>query len=525
MFIRGDWFFILLSLLTTAFMAKPYIYVLQQDNYRLKGIFKSKTIRNAYVMDLITMLVFCVVYLVSSFLHSRGFWGFLIGIFFYIAEIVLYFAEDGEKKKPLKYTKRAVRGFGAIILVETVVITALLFHLSEVFQDEEGFLRYIGIIIFPAFYPLVLLITMFIVNIFEGLNNLRYEMKTKKRLKDDNLLKIAITGSYGKTSVKNFLKELLDVKYKVLATPESYNTPMGISKTVKGLDISHQVFIAEMGARRVGDIKKLMKIVDPDISVLTGVNCQHLETFKTKENIVNEKLQVVKMLKNDGKAIVNGNLKHLINDKLGNVNIVYAGAEGDLVWASDIAVGQDGSVFKLHFGDETYIAETRLIGSHNVENLAVASAVAYALGVSPKHIVERIATIEPVPHRLQLISRDVIRIIDDTFNGNPDGAEKALETLGYFEGRKVVVTPGLVELGENEIAENQLLGERISKVADVVALIGGKRSDYIKRGLGDFQGEVLHFDTLNEAQKSFKDFIHIGDTILLLNDLPDVYED
>ena len=109
MFIRGDWFFILLSLLTTAFMAKPYIYVLQQDNYRLKGIFKSKTIRNAYVMDLITMLVFCVVYLVSSFLHSRGFWGFLIAIFFYIAEIVLYFAEDGEKKKPLKYTKRAVR--------------------------------------------------------------------------------------------------------------------------------------------------------------------------------------------------------------------------------------------------------------------------------------------------------------------------------------------------------------------------------------------------------------------------------
>ncbi|MBR2334166.1 MAG: UDP-N-acetylmuramoyl-tripeptide--D-alanyl-D-alanine ligase, partial [Clostridia bacterium] len=306
---------------------------------------------------------------------------------------------------------------------------------------------------------------------------------------------------------------------------ESYNTPMGISKTVKGLDISHQVFIAEMGARRVGDIKKLMKIVDPDISVLTGVNCQHLETFKTKENIVNEKLQVVKMLKKDGKAIVNGNLKHLIDVNLTDVDIIFAGAEGDLVWASDIAVGQDGSVFKLHFGDETYIAETRLIGSHNVENLAVASAVAYALGVSPKHIVERIATIEPVPHRLQLISRDVIRIIDDTFNGNPDGAEKALETLGYFEGRKVVVTPGLVELGENEIAENQLLGERISKVADVVALIGGKRSDYIKRGLGDFQGEVLHFDTLNEAQKSFKDFIHIGDTILLLNDLPDVYED
>ena len=527
MFIRGDWFFILLSLLTTAFMAKPYIYVIQQDNYRLKTVFKSKTIRSVFLVDLVAMLIFVSAYLLSSFLHSRAFWGFLLAIFFYITEIVLYFAEDGDKKKPLKYTKRAVRSFTAVIIAETAVIMALLFHFGDVFHDDESFFRYVAIITFPLFYPLVFLIVMSIVNVFERLNNLRYEKNAQKRLRDCNLLKIAITGSFGKTSVKNFLKELLSVRYKVIATPESYNTPMGIAKTTKTLDMSHQVFIAEMGARRVGDIKKLMKIVAPDVAVLTGINSQHLETFKTKERIIDEKLQIVKMLKSDGMAIVNGNLKGLIDDKCSGVSakITFTGLEGNGVYASEIAIAEDGCVFNLHFGEKVYHCKTGLIGEHNVQNLALASAVAYALGVSPKHIVERIATIEPVPHRLQLISGDVIRIIDDTFNGNPDGARIALETLKCFSGRKVVVTPGLVELGNSEKDENQLLGKGISEVADVVVLIGGRRTDYIRRGLRDFQGEIFHFSTLDEAQKSFKDFIHIGDNILLLNDLPDIYEE
>ena len=527
MFIRGDWFFVLLSLLTTAFMAKPYIYVIQQDNYRLKGIFKSKMIRSAFLVDLVTMLIFAVIFALASLLHSRAFWGFLIAMFFYITEIVLYFVEDGDKKKPLKYTKRAVRGFAFVILAETAVTTLLFFHLSGVFQDDDAFLRYIAILIFPLIYPLVFLISMAVENAFEWLNNCRYEQRTKRQLKKGNLLKIAITGSYGKTSVKIFLRDILGVRYKVLATPESYNTPMGIAKTVGSLDISHQVFVAEMGARRRGNIKKLMKIVDPDIAILTGINSQHLETFETKENSIEEKLQILRLLKKDGKAFVNGNLKGLIDENadIEADKIVFAGCEGNAVYASDIAIGQDGSVFKLHFGGEVFVVSTRLIGTHNVENLALASSVAYALGVSPRHIVERIATIESVPHRLQLISGDVVRIIDDTFNGNPDGARIALETLKCFMGRRVVVTPGLVELGEREKEENCRLGKSISEVADVVVLIGGHRVEYIRSGMVDFQGEVLHFASLKEAEKSFKDFIHMGDIILLLNDLPDIYED
>ena len=527
MFIRGDWFFILLSFLTTAFMAKPYIYVIQQDNYRLQCIFKSKTIRQIFLNDMLVMLVFVGVYIGVSFLHSRAFWGFLVTLFFFVAETVLYFAEDGDKKKPLKYTKRAVRGFCAIILVETAVITAILFHLTGIYDDDLSFFRYAGFLLIPVFYPLILIVTMSVVNAFERINNLRYERKTTNALKKADVLKIAITGSYGKTSVKNFLKHILEVKYHILATPESYNTPMGISKTVKGLDLTHQVFIAEMGARRVGDIKKLMKIVNPDVSVLTGINAQHLETFKSQENINNEKMQIATMLHENGKVVINGNLKRLIEENNYQISaqIIYAGAEENSVFASDIKIADDGCTFNLHFDNDVYSASTQLIGRHNVENIAVASAVAYALGISPKHIVERIETIEPVPHRLELIQRDVINIIDDTFNGNPDGAKAALETLQYFKGRKIVITPGLVELGDMERDENILLGQRIGSVADVVVLIGDKRSEQLKRGLQDFQGEIMHYSTLKLAEQHFKDFIRIGDTVLLLNDLPDVYED
>jgi UDP-N-acetylmuramoyl-tripeptide--D-alanyl-D-alanine ligase len=126
---------------------------------------------------------------------------------------------------------------------------------------------------------------------------------------------------------------------------------------------------------------------------------------------------------------------------------------------------------------------------------------------------------------LQLIKANGVKIVDDTFNSNPDGAKIALDVLASFQGRKVVVTPGLVELGEREEFENVALGEQVALIADVVVLVGGKRADYINHGLGNFDGEIYRFDTLAQAQKSFKDFIKQGDVVLLLNDLPDIYED
>ncbi len=521
--VRGNWFFVLLALLTTAFMAKPYMYVIQQDNYKLKCILKSKSVRSAYLMDLITVFVFGGMYVGVSFLESRVFWGFLVAMFFFIAETVLYFAEDTDKKKPFKYTKRAVRGLVAVTVVATATISTILFVLNSKFEGDDAFYRYGGFFVFPIIYPVIFVTTMFVVNMLEILNNKRYEIKTKRLLEDCDAIKIGITGSYGKTSVKNYLKEMLSVKYRVLATPESFNTPMGISKTVQSMDGSEEVFIAEMGARHVGDIKHLMKLVKPEIGILTGINSQHLATFKSQENIKKEKLHILDMLSRDGVGFANSDID-LSAEKNMPKTMLFSGLSGN-VYASDIAFANNGMAFNLNFDDEAIAVQTQLIGIQNVENLTLAASVAYYLGVKKEHIAEKIEHIKPVPHRLQLISTNGIKIIDDTFNSNPDGAKIAIDTLSHFSGRKVVVTPGLVELGHSENQENFILGEEIAKVCDLVVLIGGKRTDHIKKGLGEFQGTILCFETLKEAQDSFKDFLHIGDIVLLLNDLPDIYED
>lgn len=517
----------MLSLLASVFISRPYLYVAQQDNYRVSTIFKSKRLKVAYLMDWLCSLVFAGIYIGLSFLQSRIFWGFLDAMFFFIAEITLYFAEEmPEKKKPMRYTKRAVRALVALVTVNTTLIMLTLFHLNAVAKD--AYFRYSSVFAFPIIYPLVFTVTMNVMNVFERLNNLRYERKTKRILSEyPNLIKIGITGSYGKTSVKNFLAHLLGGKYKVLASPESYNTPMGIAKTVNALDGSYDVLIAEMGARRKGDIKKLMKIVSPEIGVLTGINDQHLETFRSRENLVREKTRVINMLGESGTGFATDGVKNYFMGGKNRIPYFIGFDSSDGVYASDIAVTGEGSVFNLHFGEDVYVAKTALLGLHNAENLTLAAAVSYYLGVEPASIIARISSVEPVPHRLQLISANGIRIIDDTFNSNPDGAKCALDALSRFKGRKILVTPGLVELGKAEREENREIGRYAARIADLVILIGGIRSDDIARGLKDdgFKGEILRFETLADAESEFGRILHMGDNLLLLNDLPDFYDE
>ncbi|MCQ2603120.1 MAG: UDP-N-acetylmuramoyl-tripeptide--D-alanyl-D-alanine ligase, partial [Clostridia bacterium] len=432
--------------------------------------------RLAYLLDIVTSAIFGGIYVGCYFLQSSAFWGFLAVTFFFISEIVLYFMEEiPDKKKPMRYTKRLVRGYVAVVIVVSSVFTVLLTRIN--FLIAGSYWRYSIFFGYTITFPLLFIVVMFVVNIFEKLNNYRYERRTKNTLYSSSVKKIAITGSFGKTSVKNCLNIILSTKYRVLATPESYNTPMGIAKTVNTLDGSYDIFLAEMGARRKGDIKKLMKIINPDITVLTGINEQHLKTFKTFENIKAEKLKAVTMLRPDGFSVVSDKIKDYVeeieNKKNVRYSIIYSGISPECdVYANEIGLTDYGCVFNLYFDGVPYVAKTKLLGKHNVENIALASAVAYEIGLTPDEIVAGIAKIQPVEHRLHLIHSDGIKIIDDTFNSNPDGARIALETLSLFDGRKIVVTPGLVELGSRESEENRILGEEIAIYCDIAILIG-----------------------------------------------------
>lgn len=529
--LRGDWFYILLVFIDAFFMTRPYLYAIQQDNYRIGEIFKNRRLRFVYIIDLCAVALFVGIWCIFYFLQTRAFWGFLTVLFFFIAEFAMYFMEDlPTRKKPLRYTKRAVRCLLFMSILSTASVT-LAFAAGNALIAEP-YMRYLVLFGFPLVYPLMFIVFGSVINIFERLNNRRYTHRASKRLaQSKNLIKIAITGSYGKTSVKNFLGEMLSEKYNVLITPSSYNTPMGISKTVNSLDSTYDVFIAEFGARRVGDIKELMRMVKPDYSILTGINSQHLKTFRTQENITREKCRILGVGEN-GLCVVNASVKEDAEESLKGKKrlpqIIYAGLDCDLEFsAKNIYVTEDGTRFDLVLNGESFKIYTPLIGFHNIENITLAAAMAYNLGVEIPFILDAIERLEAVPHRMQLIRGNGIKIIDDSFNSNPDGAKAALETLALFEGRKVVLTPGMVELGARESEENYKLGAAMAKIADIVLLVGLKRTDPIRRGLLDsgFGGEIHIYNNLADAEDDFKERLHVGDVLLILNDLPDIYDE
>lgn len=528
--LRGDWFYILLVFIDAFFMTRPYLYAIQQDNYRITEIFKNKRLSLVYLIDLCAVVVFVGIWCIFYFLQTRAFWGFLTVLFFFIAEFAMYFMEDlPTRKKPLKYTKRAVRCLLFITAMSTATVTVA-FAIGNAYITQQ-YMRFLILFFFPLVYPLMFIVFGNISNVFERINNAMYSRRTAKRLaQSQNLVKIAITGSYGKTSVKNFLSAMLQQKYNVLVTPASYNTPMGISKTVNGLDGTYDMFVAEFGARRVGDIKTLMRIVKPTYIILTGINSQHLETFRTQENITKEKCRILGVGE-EGLCVVNSKLKDSVQNQYDGLKhkpqLLYAGLNEEDFGAENIRVTDCGSDFDILLDGQSYYVKTPLIGTHNIENIVLAAAMAYKLGVEVPFILDAIEKLEPVPHRMELIHGNGIKIIDDSFNSNPDGARTALETLALFEGRKVVMTPGLVELGEKEDEENYNLGMNMSAVADLVLLIGIKRTDPIRRGLieGGYGGEIHVYDSLKTAEDDFANRLHMDDILLILNDLPDIYNE
>ena len=314
---------------------------------------------------------------------------------------------------------------------------------------------------------------------------------------------------------------MMSERYETVKTEKNFNTPLGIAKSAKNISAATRAFIAEMGARRRGDIKILCDVVRPQYAIITGITGQHLETFKTLDNVYAEKFSVLNFIPEDGFCIVNR--RGIERDIFLPENAFFVGGTGDFAYADEIKINSNGSNFCLYLDGKKYAAVTRLLGRHNVDDIVLAAAMAKKLGVDERDIIRAIKNLKPVPHRLELIRNGRISIIDDTYNGNPVGAKRALEVLREFDGRRVVVTPGLVELGKREKEENEILGKEIANVANL-ALIIGRNGEYIRKGLienGFPEENALFFKKLSDAERFFPDLFSPNDAVLFLNDLPD----
>ena len=347
-----------------------------------------------------------------------------------------------------------------------------------------------------------------------------------------DLIRIGITGSWGKTSVKFILGALLSEKYPTLVTPASYNTPMGVTKVIRTmLEPGHRVFVAEMGARHVGDIREMCRLVRPEMGLITSVGPQHLDTFHTQERVTRTKYELIEALPPQGTAffadddgIVLGLWEKTDREKI----LTGMNPQRDDVWAEDLRVSPEGSRFLLCMGEERIPCETQLLGELNIRNILLCAGVCRKLGLSGKEIARGIRRLQPVEHRLELKRNPGgITILDDAFNSNIRGAKQAFRILKEFPGKRIIVTPGMVELGDQEEELNREFGRAMADCCDIAVLVGVKRSEPLSAGLREagFPPEAVHVTgSLQEAAGLLQTLASSGDTVLFENDLPENYE-
>ena len=439
------------------------------------------------------------------------------------------------EKKPLAFTARMTR-----LAVATGLVAALPAVVGGVIGwstgDASGFFWYLlGLFVADFGAPLWVatgagLTTPIETTIQEG-----FKRQARQHLRRrDDLKIVGITGSYGKTSTKFILSEILRQKYNVLSTPSSYNTPMGICLVVnEKLRPEHQVLVLEYGIRYEGDIRELVDIAQPDTSVVTTVGIAHLETMGSIDNIAQEKGDLVELTRPGGPAILNADdervnaMAERAPGPVWRVSLNDA-PEADLT-ARNVHYSTDGTSFVIT-DDTGAEAEfrTRLLGRHNVMNILLAVAVGRSMGLRLRAMAHAVRRIEPIEHRLALRTEGEITVIDDAFNSNPVGARNAVEILGQMDGRRIIVTPGMVELGERQWGENKTLGGHIAEHGiDLAVLIGEEQTAAIQEGLDEagFPSEnVRVFGSLFDAQEFLNTYLEPGDVVLYENDLPDQYE-
>lgn len=411
-------------------------------------------------------------------------------IYFFVLYFVSFILWNRKLDRSLVLTSR-VKRFLAILLITLFVQISLCL--------DDDFCSKVTLF-------LTLIVTLIISNIIEKILFLLFKSRAKKRLLENKDLKIvAITASYGKTSIKNFLHHVLKNHFKTYKTPRSVNTIVGLVLDVnRDLPKDTQIYIAEAGARVKGDIKTIANFLEPQIAVVGSVGEQHIEYFKTLENIKNTKKELL-LSPRLQKAFVHSSANVVPSEKIeefpNNLHIVKSNLDG--LW------------FDMELNGKVEHFYAPILGSFNAINLAAVVLVATHLGMSVLEINEALTTLPQVEHRLQKIEANGKIIIDDSFNGNLEGMLEAINISSNYSGRKVIITPGLVESTDSA---NILLAKEIDKVFDFVIITGTLNANILKANINEDKVFVLKDKTMLEI--TLARTTKSGDLILFANDAP-----
>lgn len=436
-------------------------------------------------------------------------------------------------KKPLVWTPRARRIYITMIVLVVLIVYVALLLFGGGMQTNFYAATAAVVLCYCASHIITATANLLLVPVESHIRR-GFIRDAEKRLQAmPDLIIIGITGSYGKTSTKHFLHRILSEQLDTLMTPGSFNTTLGVVRTIREyLKPYNEVFIVEMGAKNPGDIREICDIVHPSVGIVTSVGPQHLESFGSIENVQRTKFELVDELPADGIAFVNDDFEPVAQRVVDNVECQRYScrdAAGAVWFATDIVYATDGTTFTVQ-GPQGYTLHlhTRLLGEANISDLLAAVAVAHTLGVEDSRIAYAVQQIQPVEHRLSIKhTPGGITIIDDAYNSNPVGSRMAMEVLGAMtRGKRIVITPGMIELGDRQHELNVDLGRHIARNCDHAIVVGRYNREALTEGI-DSAGTSVQTHVVNsfaEAQQLLANIATAGDTVLYENDLPDTFK-
>lgn len=522
------------------FEFKRELMMFQQNSYRPERY--SKWLKKSGDSTSISRLIaiFLALFSIASFGAVR----FTLLLCIAFALCVTASLAKKRYKKPLAVTKRVLRlTFGITFIVAVLIVLAVLASVYGLVGKPKPLYAAVVCLLFVyCFSHIILLASYYLLKPVENHINQKFYNQAREKLRSMPGLKIiGITGSYGKTSTKHYLYRILSEHTETLMTPGSYNTTLGVVRTVnEHLKPYHEIFVVEMGAKQRGDIKEICDLVNPEMGIITSIGPQHLETFHTIENVRDTKFELVDSLPRHGKAFLNNDYSIIAERHVNNCECIrYRIADNDIedseksaeFVAFEIKYNPIGTSFRLkgpNGFDDTF--STQLLGVYNIANLTGAIAVALELNIPIDTIKYAVANITPVEHRLsQRRLPSGIVILDDAFNSNPAGSRMAVEVLANFVGnRKIIITPGMIELGDRQYELNAELGQNIAKNRiDYAVIVGEYNKEAITEGLlrgGMNRDNILYFSTFLEANDWMIAFCKGGDVVLIENDLPDTFK-
>lgn len=516
-----------------------WIYLWQLKEYhtgRFLDHFQTEKGKNLFINPLFLFKGFLVI----AFIAGLDLLPLFILFFIYLLEAVKVFFDllGTNLKKPV-FTKKTILLVLVCLLAEFLIIFSIFTYTNSGDVEKSPLI----VFLFLVFDILLPIIVSIIVLIFQplavlGRNQIIKKAKVKRAIFKD-LLVIGITGSYGKTSVKEFLATILSEKFKVLKTEKHQNSEVGISQCIlNNLKPEHEIFICEIGAYKRGEIKTSCNIIKPKIGILTGINVQHMATFGSQENIIKAKYELIENLPIDGVGIFNGNdeetsdlyLKTELKKRIFSYQSLISGKQPD-IWIRDVETQKDFIDFRIQAKDELVNFKVNLLGKQNIDNILLAVLAARELEMSFEEISKALEKIKSEQSGMVIKKGfNNIHIVDATYSANPDGVISHLEYLRLWEGQKIIIMPCLIELGKSSKEVHKRIGQKIGEVCDLAIITTKDRFEELKSGAiegtrlparqGMKKENILFIENPRKIFEKVKTFTKPDDVILLESRVP-----